>query len=176
MPQLNNYFATTAKGMELILADELEQIGALQVKPAAGGVYFEGELEMALRVCLWSRLANRALVPLARYAAQTPEQLYAGALKIDWSKHFDVYNTFAIDASIRRSKINHSRYAEQVIKDAIVDQFKEATDERPNVQREQPDIRINAYINEDKVTLSLDLSGDSCVSILAFKHGNTLTP
>ena len=88
MPQLNNYFATTAKGMELILADELEQIGALQVKPAAGGVYFEGELEMALRVCLWSRLANRVLVPLARYAAQTPEQLYAGALKIDWSKHF----------------------------------------------------------------------------------------
>jgi 23S rRNA (guanine2445-N2)-methyltransferase / 23S rRNA (guanine2069-N7)-methyltransferase len=161
MPQLNNYFATTAKGMELILADELEQIGALQVKPAAGGVYFEGELEMALRVCLWSRLANRVLVPLARYAAQTPEQLYAGALKIDWSKHFDVSNTFAIDASIRRSKINHSRYAEQVIKDAIVDQFKEATDERPNVQREQPDIRINAYINEDKVTLSLDLSGDS---------------
>jgi len=161
MSQLTNYFATTAKGMELILADELEQIGAQQVKPAAGGVYFDGDMEMALRICLWSRLANRVLMPLARYAAQTPDQLYAGALKIDWSKHFDVSKTFAIDASIRRSKINHSRYAEQVVKDAIVDQFKEASDDRPNVQREQPDIRINAYINEDKVTLSLDLSGDS---------------
>ena len=161
MSQTASYFATTAKGMELILADELEQIGGTQVKAAAGGVYFNGDMEMALRVCLWSRLANRVLLPLARYSAQTPEQLYAGALKIDWSKHFDVSHTFAIDASIRRSKINHSRYAEQVIKDAIVDQFKESTDERPNVQREQPDIRINAYINEDKAILSLDLSGDS---------------
>jgi len=161
MSQTASYFATTAKGMELILADELEQIGGIQVKAAAGGVYFDGDMEMALRVCLWSRLANRVLLPLARYSAQTPEQLYAGALKIDWSKHFDVSQTFAIDASIRRSKINHSRYAEQVIKDAIVDQFKESTDERPNVQREQPDIRINAYINEDKAILSLDLSGDS---------------
>ena len=161
MSQTVSFFATTAKGMELILADELEQIGGTQVKSAAGGVYFDGDIEMALRVCLWSRLANRVLLPLARYSAQTPEQLYAGALKIDWSKHFDVSQTFAIDASIRRSKINHSRYAEQVIKDAIVDQFKESTDERPNVQREQPDIRINAYINEDKAILSLDLSGDS---------------
>ncbi len=161
MSQTTRYFATTAKGMELILADELTHIGAQQVKHAAGGAYFEGDMEMALRVCLWSRLANRVLMPLAKYAAQTPDQLYAGSLKIDWSKHFDVSKTFAIDASIRRSKINHSRYAEQVVKDAIVDQFKEKTDERPNVQREQPDIRINAYINEDKVTLSLDLSGDS---------------
>ncbi|KXJ42843.1 MAG: 50S rRNA methyltransferase [Cycloclasticus sp. Phe_18] len=161
MSQTASYFATTAKGMELILADELGQIGATEVKPAAGGVYFDGDMEMALRVCLWSRLANRVLLPFAKYSAQTPEQLYAGALKVDWSKHFDVSQTFAIDASIRRSKINHSRYAEQVIKDAIVDQFKESTNERPNVQRDQPDIRINAYINEDKVILSLDLSGDS---------------
>jgi len=161
MPSPARYFATTAKGMELILADELEQIGAKQIKPAAGGVYFEGEIDMALRACLWSRLANRILMPLARFTAQTSDQLYTGSLKINWSEHFDVSKTFAIDASIRQSKINHSRYAEQVIKDAIVDQFKEISGDRPNVQREQPDIRINAYINENKVTLSLDLSGDS---------------
>ncbi|ORU90687.1 MAG: 23S rRNA (guanine(2445)-N(2))/(guanine(2069)-N(7))-methyltransferase [Cycloclasticus sp. symbiont of Poecilosclerida sp. M] len=161
MAALTSFFASTAKGMELILADELQAIGAQHVKSATGGAYFEGDMELALRVCLWSRLANRVLMPLANYAAQTPEQLYAGALKINWLKHFDIEKSFAIDASLRRSKITHSRYAEQVVKDAIVDQFKEATDERPNVQREQPDIRINAYINENKVTLSLDLSGDS---------------
>ena len=161
MSDTTTYFASTAKGMELILADELRELKADNVKDALGGVYFDGDMEMALRVCLWSRLANRVLMPLARYGAQTPEQLYAGAMKIDWSKHFGVDKTFAIDASIRRSKINHSRYAEQVIKDAIVDQFKEKIDERPDVQRDQPDIRINAYINNDKVTLSLDLSGDS---------------
>ncbi|HIG78973.1 MAG TPA: bifunctional 23S rRNA (guanine(2069)-N(7))-methyltransferase RlmK/23S rRNA (guanine(2445)-N(2))-methyltransferase RlmL [Cycloclasticus sp.] len=161
MSQTIQYFASTAKGMELILEDELKQIGADQVKHAAGGVYFEGDLEMALRVCLWSRLANRVLMPLAKFSAQTPEQLYAGALKVDWSKHFNLSKTFAIDASIRRSKITHSRYAEHMVKDAIVDQFKEATDDRPNVERDQPDIRINAYINDNKVTLSLDLSGDS---------------
>ena len=161
MSEITTYFASTAKGMELILADELRALKADKVKDALGGVYFDGDMEMALRVCLWSRLANRVLMPLAKYAAQTPEQLYAGAMKIDWSQHFDVDKTFAIDASIRRSKINHSRYAEQVIKDAIVDQFKERIDQRPDVQRDQPDIRINAYIHNDKVTLSLDLSGDS---------------
>ncbi|ORU91414.1 MAG: 23S rRNA (guanine(2445)-N(2))/(guanine(2069)-N(7))-methyltransferase [Cycloclasticus sp. symbiont of Poecilosclerida sp. N] len=161
MSQTPRYFASTAKGIELILADELEAIGAQQVKPTAGGAYFEGDIEMALRVCLWSRLANRVLMPLASYSAQTPEQLYAGALKIDWSKHFDVSKSFAIDASLRRSKITHSRYAEHMVKDAIVDQFTETVNERPNVQREQPDIRINAYINENQATLSLDLSGDS---------------
>jgi 23S rRNA (guanine2445-N2)-methyltransferase / 23S rRNA (guanine2069-N7)-methyltransferase len=155
------FFASTAKGMELILADELQAMGATNVKPALGGVYFDGDLEAALRACLWSRLANRILAPLAKYSAQTPEQLYAGALKVNWLNHFDISKTFAIDASLRRSKITHSRYAEQVIKDAIVDQFKEKFDDRPNVQRESPDIRINAYINENKVTLSLDLSGDS---------------
>ncbi|ORU92423.1 MAG: 23S rRNA (guanine(2445)-N(2))/(guanine(2069)-N(7))-methyltransferase [Cycloclasticus sp. symbiont of Bathymodiolus heckerae] len=161
MSQAIRYFASTAKGMELILADELQTIGASEVQHAAGGAYFEGDMEMAYRVCLWSRLANRVLMPIAYYSAQTPEKLHAGALKIDWTKHFDLSKTFAIDASIRRSKINHSRYAEQVVKDAIVDQFKEKFDDRPNVEREQPDVRINAYINEDKVTLSLDLSGDS---------------
>lgn len=161
MSEITTYFASTAKGMELILADELRALKADKVKDALGGVYFDGDMEMALRVCLWSRLANRVLMPLAKYGAQTPEQLYAGAMKIDWSQHFDVDKTFAIDASIRRSKINHSRYAEQVIKDAIVDQFKERIDQRPDVQRDQPDIRINAYIHNDKVTLSLDLSGDS---------------
>lgn len=161
MSQTTTYFASTAKGMELILADELRDMGATNVKDALGGVYFDGDMEMALRACLWSRLANRILMPIAKYAAQTPEQLYAGAAKIDWSKHFDISKTFAIDASIRRSKINHSRYAEQVVKDAIVDQFKDKLDDRPNVQREHPDIRVNAYINEDKVTLSIDLSGDS---------------
>jgi 23S rRNA (guanine2445-N2)-methyltransferase / 23S rRNA (guanine2069-N7)-methyltransferase len=161
MSQTTTYFASTAKGMELILADELRDMGAANVKDALGGVYFDGDMEMALRACLWSRLANRILMPIAKYAAQTPEQLYAGAAKIDWFKHFDISKTFAIDASIRRSKINHSRYAEQVVKDAIVDQFKDKLDDRPNVQREHPDIRVNAYINEDKVTLSIDLSGDS---------------
>jgi len=161
MSQCTTFFASTAKGMELILADEIRTLKADNVKDALGGVYFDGDIEMALRVCLWSRLANRVLMPLANYAAQTPEQLYAGAMKVDWSQHFSVDKTFAIDASIRRSKINHSRYAEQVIKDAIVDQFKEKLDDRPDVQRDQPDIRINAYIFNDRATLSLDLSGDS---------------
>ena len=147
--------------MELLLADELESLGAQQVKSALGGVYFEGGIETALRACLWSRMANRILMPIAKFNALTPEDLYAGTAKVDWSKHFGLDKTFAIDGSLRHSKITHSRYAEQVIKDAIVDQFKEKLNDRPTVQRDQPDIRINAYINQDKAVLSLDLSGDS---------------
>jgi len=155
------FFASTPKGMELLLADEIRSLNASNVKESNGGVIFEGDMETALRACLWSRLANRILLPLASFHAETPEALYAGAAKIDWLSHFSCDNTFAIDATLRKSKITHSRYAEQVIKDAIVDQFKEKTNERPNVERDQPDIRINAYVHRDTVTLSLDLSGDS---------------
>lgn len=155
------FFASTPKGMELLLADEIRSFNASDVKEANGGVEFTGDIETALRACLWSRLANRILLPLSQFTAETPEALYAAAAKIDWSEHFGIGNTFAIDATLRQSKMTHSRYAEQVIKDAIVDQFKETTNDRPSVERNQPDIRINAYVHRDKVTLSLDLSGDS---------------
>ena len=155
------FFATAALGLEPLLADELTQLGANGVKQERAGVRFSGDLETAYTVCLWSRLASRVLLPVASFEAQSPEQLYAQAGLIDWSEHFDVSDSFAVDCSLISSCITHSRFAALKLKDAIVDQFRARVGERPSVNTDEPCVRINLHIHKDMATVSLDLSGDS---------------
>ena len=162
--RLNNtqeFFVTAAKGIEPLLADELNQLGLDEVHPTRGGVSFSGSVADAMRVCLWSRVATRVLLPIAHFPATTPEALYAGTQAVDWGQHLDHHGSFAISAKLSKSRLHHSRYALQTVKDAVVDQFREQTGVRPNVERDQPDVQINLYVHQDQASLSIDLSGDS---------------
>lgn len=161
MTSHRNFFATAPKGIEPLLADELRALGAFEVLEARSGVAFSGPLEIAYRACLWSRLASRVLLPLATFPATSPEELYDGVRAIDWSEHLSTESTLVVDASVSGSKITHSHYAALKIKDAVVDQFRDRTGDRPSVDAERPDVRINLYLLRDTATLSLDLSGDS---------------
>ena len=69
------FFATVPRGMESLLAGELRSLGAEHVKQARAGVSFQGTLETAYRVCLWSRLAGRVLLPLATGPAADGDEL-----------------------------------------------------------------------------------------------------
>ncbi|WP_321369881.1 bifunctional 23S rRNA (guanine(2069)-N(7))-methyltransferase RlmK/23S rRNA (guanine(2445)-N(2))-methyltransferase RlmL [uncultured Desulfuromusa sp.] len=158
---IQQYFATAALGLEPLLVTELENLGAVEVKQERAGVRFSGDLEMAYKACLWSRLASRILLPLARFEALDPDQLYNEVLKIDWSEHLSETNTLAVDCTLVSSKINHTRYGALRVKDAIVDQFRSRCGERPSVSVERPDVRLNLHVYKDQATLSLDLSGDS---------------
>lgn len=122
---------------------------------------FGGGTLVAYRACLWSRLANRILMPVHSGPSATPEELYATVQQVDWSTHMKVSDTLAIDGFTANSAMTHSQYAALTVKDAIVDQFRDACQERPNVQTDQPTLRVNAYIFRDKVRLAIDLSGDS---------------
>lgn len=161
MTSHRHFFATAPKGIEPLLADELRALGAFEVAEGRSGVAFSGPLAIAYRACLWSRLASRVLLPLATFPATSPEELYAGVRAIDWSEHLSTESTLAVDASVSGSKITHSHYAALKIKDAVVDQFRDRTGDRPSVDAERPDVRINLYLLRDTATLSLDLSGDS---------------
>ncbi|NLV23676.1 MAG: bifunctional 23S rRNA (guanine(2069)-N(7))-methyltransferase RlmK/23S rRNA (guanine(2445)-N(2))-methyltransferase RlmL [Deltaproteobacteria bacterium] len=156
-----NFFATAAKGLEKPLAEELKGFGALAVRVETGGAAFTGTLESAYRACLWSRLASRVLLPLSVFPAVTPEQLYDGIRAIDWRRHLDPEGSLAVDCAIFRSRIKHSHFAALKAKDAIVDQFRESCGVRPSVATEQPELRINLYLKCNRLTVSLDLSGDS---------------
>jgi 23S rRNA (guanine2445-N2)-methyltransferase / 23S rRNA (guanine2069-N7)-methyltransferase len=158
---MQQFIATAPKHMEQLLADELRAIGAEAVAEIRSGCSFEGDLKSAYRVCLWSRVANRILMPLAHFPAATPEALYAGVQSVDWQEHFDVDDTFAVDFNSSRSAIDHSHFGALKVKDAIVDQFRERCGERPSVETKSPTIRINLHLLRDEATLSLDLSGDS---------------
>lgn len=157
----HTFFATAPKGLEYLLAEELQSLGAVNVAEKRAGVAFEGELAIAYRACLWSRLANRILLPLATFSAADPDALYKGIQSISWHDHFKVTDTLAVDFSTSQSAISHTHYGAQKVKDAIVDQFRDRFGDRPSVQLDQPSIRVNIYLYKDIAIVSLDLSGDS---------------
>jgi 23S rRNA (guanine2445-N2)-methyltransferase / 23S rRNA (guanine2069-N7)-methyltransferase len=155
------FFATVPRRMEHLLVEELRRLGAVEIQESRSGVYFAGGLETALRVCLWSRLASRVLLPLAEFPAATPEQLYAGAAAIAWDEHLAPEGTLAVDCTLTASSLNHSHYAALKVKDAVVDRFRNRCGIRPSVAVERPDLRINVHVHRDVATISLDLSGES---------------
>jgi len=153
-------YATCPSGIASLLATELIGLGASNVRVAGAGVQFSGGLRVAYQACLWSRLANRILLPIHSGAAETPEALYATVREVDWSEHMSVSDTLAVDAFTAKSEITHSQYAALKVKDGIVDQFREELRERPNVKTFQPSLRVNAYVFRNKVRLAIDLSGE----------------
>jgi putative N6-adenine-specific DNA methylase len=154
------FFATTAKGVEPVLAKELKGLGVENLKTARGGVHFEGSMETLYRTNLWLRTANRVLMQLAVFPCPTPQILYQNARDIRWSDWISAQQTLAVDCNCRDSAITHSHYAAQKIKDAVVDQIRDSTGSRPNIETRNPDIRVNAHIANDTCVLSLDASGD----------------
>lgn len=152
-------FATCPKGLELLLRDELRALGATDAHEALAGVHFSGPLELAYRACLWSRLASRILLRIAQFDAADADALYAGVQGIDWAEHLALESTFAVDAVSGASALTHTQYIALRSKDAIVDQFRKRTGERPNIDVAQPSIRINVRLYRNQATLSLDLSG-----------------
>lgn len=156
---MSQWFASCPKGLEYLLRDELAALGAHDVHEALAGVHFEGPLETAYRACLWSRLASRVLLPLAQFDAASDEALYAGVSAIDWSAHLAPRATLAVDAHVALSTLTHSQFAAQRVKDAIVDQFRQRGGTRPDVDTDEPDVRVNLYLKRDRATLSIDLAG-----------------
>ncbi len=156
-----SFFANCPKLVEGLLADELRELGATKCKETLTGVYFTATLASAYRMCLWSRLANHILLQLATIDVTDIASIHKGVSRIDWSKHFSANQSFKIDFSGLSSLIQNTQYGAQVVKDAIVDQFRSRGGDRPSVALNDPDIRIHAHLYGDKLTLSLDLSGES---------------
>ena len=154
-------FATTPRNLEPLAAAELRTLGAHSVSETRGGARFHGNLATAYRACLWSRVANRILLVLDRFPAPDADALYDGVRRIAWHEHFDVRTTFAVTFNSSQSAVSHSHFGAQKVKDAIVDQFRERFESRPDVDTERPDITVDVYLYRDSATVSLDLSGES---------------
>ncbi len=155
------FFATTAKNLEPLLLEELKTLGANEVKGTHLGVYFKANLETAYRVCLWSRLAHHIFLELKQFGAMNQENLYGAMRSVDWSQHLDVKQTFRIDVSGKHPTLTHPHFIAQVAKDAIVDQFRKNTGERPSIEPDQPDVVFHLHVRDEHFTLNLDLSGES---------------
>ncbi len=155
-------FATVPRGMESLLAGELRGLGALGLKQTRAGVSFTGSLETAYRVCLWSRLASRVLLPLASGRATDADELYSTVQRVSWDEHLGVDGTLAVDFTGVSEAIRDTRFGAVRVKDAIVDQFRERHgDRRPSVDVRAPDLRVSAHLARGRLTVSVDLSGES---------------
>ena len=161
MTSFSRFFATAPLGIEGLLGQEFRDLGIPDVKEGRAGVAFGGGLNAAYAACLWSRLANRILMPIAQFPAATGEELYDGIRSVDWSLHMEPESTLAVDFAASRSAITHTLFGAQKIKDAIVDHFRSESGVRPSVDLARPDLRVNLYLDRDQATLSIDLSGDS---------------
>ncbi len=154
-------FISAPRGTTVLLGRELEEFGVTDIRVVAAGVHCEADHAGLYRICLWSRIANRVLLPISSFKAGDTDALYEGASKIDWQAIFPVTATFSVHCTLAQAVIDHSHYASLKVKDAIVDQFRDATGERPSIDTDNPDIRINLHIRRREGQIALDLSGGS---------------
>ncbi|TKY80810.1 bifunctional 23S rRNA (guanine(2069)-N(7))-methyltransferase RlmK/23S rRNA (guanine(2445)-N(2))-methyltransferase RlmL [Pectobacterium polonicum] len=157
---MNALFASTARGLEELLKSELESLGAQSCAVVQGGVHFEGDNRLLYQSLLWSRLASRILLPLNEFKVHSDLDLYLGVQAIDWSAIFSIDKTFAVHFTGTNEDIRNSQYGALKVKDAIVDSFTRKTGQRPDVAKQQPDIRVNVFLQRDTASVSLDLSGE----------------
>ncbi len=156
-----NYFAACTLGLEPAVAAELKALNAPFVLERRGGVTFRGDLRLGYAANLWLRSAIYVQEEIATFPARDPDALYDGVRAIDWRRFTDVDRTLAVDAAVRDSGITHSKYAALKVKDAIVDQFRDAVGRRPDVDVEAPDLPLKLVVKRDTATLYRNLSGTS---------------
>lgn len=156
------FFATCPKGLETLLATELESLGGTITKTTVAGVHFQAPLDAGYRACLWSRLANRIILCLAHEEGmEHPEQIKDVAQSLDWREHLRLGTTMAVDFHGISDHIRHTRFGAQIVKDGVVDSLRAAGQERPNIDPRHPDLRLYAHLHRGRLTLGVDLSGDS---------------
>ena len=161
MSDLQNLFVTCAPGVEPFLDAEMEAMRLRKRERQVGGVSFEGGWAEIWRANLGLRTAIRVLSRVSRFMARDSDELYRHVMSVDWSQYLGPEATIAVRAHSRDSALDHTLFVEQRVKDAICDQERARTGERPSVDKSSPTLRIHAHIFRDRVTLSIDTSGDS---------------
>ena len=148
-------------GLEPVLAKELTQLGANDVQIGRRMVSFKGDKELLYRANFQLHTAIRILKPIKHFKALSADDVYEGVKDIDWSEYIGNDKTFAVDSVVFSEEFRHSKFVAYKVKDAIVDQFREKTGQRPNISITNPDIRLHIHIADDQCTLCLDSSGES---------------
>jgi len=154
------YFAPCPRGLEDVLVTELAHLGARRAAAVAGGVGFLGDRLVGYRANLESRLASRILCSLGEGSYRTEQDIYAFVKSIDWTRWFTVERTLRVDVSAIRSPLKSLEFVTLRVKDAICDRFRAEQGERPSVDTQSPDVRVQVFLTVDAMTVYLDLSGD----------------
>jgi len=174
--------AKTFKGLEQVLAQELIELGADEVQMERRAVRFKGDKALLYKANLCLRTASRVLVPVKteqfrpKGEKRKPEDwLYDQVKAIPWNRYMTADSTFAIDATVYSDYLRNSRFVTYRVKDAIADYWMEKADRRPNVDVADPALLINVHVSQDRLTVSLDSSGES-LHKRGYRVANTEAP
>jgi putative N6-adenine-specific DNA methylase len=157
---METFFAPCPRGLETVLARELETLGARDVAAVDGGVSFAGAFELAYAVNLESRLASRVLWQVAQGAYRSERDVFEAAKRLPWSDWFRVDQSIRVDVSAIRAKVASLDFVTLRVKDAVCDAFRERCGSRPDVDTRMPDVRIHAFLSATRYTIYLDTSGE----------------
>lgn len=156
-----NMLAKTLFGFEPVLARELRNLGAQQVREGVRSVKFKGDKGFMYKANLALRTAIKILVPIHSFKVDNEHDLYKNLQRIHWEKYFNEKKTFAINSVVNSDNFTNSHYVSLKSKDAIVDYFRNKTGSRPSIDIKHPDVLFNIHIQNDICTISLDSSGES---------------
>lgn len=154
-------FLTCPKSLEGLLLEEASQLGLEEPREQVAAIRGHGSLETAYRLCLWSRLANRVLLVLARFPVSNADDLYEGVKAVDWHDHLAADGSLAVEFSGHGAGIDNTHFGALKVKDAVVDRLRTSTGQRPSVDKQNPDVRLHLRLEKGEAILSLDLAGHS---------------
>lgn len=160
-PATRTFFASCAKSLEPLLEQELDQLGARELRQTVAGVFFSAPLITGYRASLFSRLASRVVALVAEGPAGDAGELYHCAASVDWTQHMHAEQTISVRAAGVTAGLRHTRFIAQKVKDAVVDGFRDRGLPRPDVARDDPDLLLHAVIKKGRLSLGIDLSGQS---------------
>ena len=156
-----SFFVSCPKGLEYLLADEISSFGIEPQHTNHQGVYGETDLKGLYHICLWSRLANRVQLILFKGPAQTPKMAQQLCMQYPWETVFNEDKSISVEFHGSSDQFRNAMFGAQVVKDGIVDYFRDHAKQRPDVDKKNPDVRLHAFLKKDELTLSLDLAGYS---------------
>ena len=167
-----NFFAPCPRGLEAVLGNELAALGAQEVRATDGGVHFAGPFLLGYRVNLHSRIASRVLWRVAMAGYRSEQDIYDTAYALPWNDWFDTTRTIRVNMAAIKCPLKSLDFATLKIKDAVCDKFRALTGERPSVDTHAPDIRIHAFLEQSRMTLYVDTSGDALFKRGVRQHTN----
>ncbi len=154
-----DFIATSTLNGEAILQKELQELGIAESKPARGKVIFRATVEEACRAAYFCRTARKILMPVRSFRFSSKEDFYEGTSSIEWEDLMDVSRTFAVRVKGEDAVLRNSAYSALLLKDAIVDRLRDKKGKRPDVDKEKPNTMVQAFLENGRVSISLDLGG-----------------
>ena len=146
-------------GFEEVLMEELQELGFNNLRKGNRAVSLNGSWRDVYYLNLYSRCAISVLVEITRFPFRNEKDIYDAALSVNWSRLFHERNTFAVRGAIQTKKVKNTHYPFLLVKDAVVDHFKELDKERPSIDTKHPKVGLDLYLTDHEGVISLNTSG-----------------